>query len=386
VTARFCFALMAWLTVWPALSGGLPKLPRLDTRYYVIYSKLDKPALREASARLTAMAREYHRRTSAFSKTVKKRLPIYLFDGPEAYYAAGGLEGSAGVYTGKTVMGLYLRDRTDYLWSLLQHECWHQFCRESVGGRWPAWLNEGMAEYYAASMWTGDEFMTGLVPMDKLLRMKLALSSKALKRLDTLVAMDHQQWNEEISAVNYLQSWSLVHFLAHAEDGRYRKYMGRLIVEAARSKAGLDSFRRIFGARRREVEARWRKWWTELTPEAAAKRGAEVTVSTLTSFLGRGHMAGLRFKTIQDFAAALNEGKLLAALKSRSKLWLPESLLQRQLAAAGKYQDWSLVTVAGAPALRLGMGDTVLTGTFRNDPGSALLDVNVAESRPKPAP
>jgi len=97
-------------------------------------------------------------------------------------------------------------------------------------------------------------------------------------------------------------------------------------------------------------------------------------------------MAGLRFKTIQDFAAALNEGKLLAALKSRSKLWLPESLLQRQLAAAGKYQDWSLVTVAGAPALRLGMGDTVLTGTFRNDPGSALLDVNVAESRPKPAP
>lgn len=113
-------------------------LPRTPTRFYDIYSRLDEATLQEAAARLTAMAKDYHRRTSGFPRSVKAKLPIYLFDNAADYEAAGGLEGSHGIYLGEAAQAakpLWLPESllTQDLWVAERLKTW----RLDSPGRFP---------------------------------------------------------------------------------------------------------------------------------------------------------------------------------------------------------------------------------------------------------
>ncbi|HUT35764.1 MAG TPA: DUF1570 domain-containing protein [Planctomycetota bacterium] len=356
-------------------------LPKTATRFYDIYSKLDEATLREAGARLTAMAKDYHRRTSGFPRQVRSKLPIYLFDSMEAYLAAGGLKGSHGVYLGEAVLGVCTPGRPAALWDLLQHECWHQFARQSVGGRWPPWLNEGLAEYYSEALWTGDEFVTGVISPFRLARVQAAICAKKLKPLLRFVDMDQKTWNADVATENYDQAWSLVHFLAHGPNERYRDALVALIKAAAQSKPPLESFRGVFGRKANDLQGEWEQWCLSLKPDATRDRYLQAIVGTLTSFLARAHAQGLRFKSAADFLAAGRDGRLVKAAQASKALWLPASLLEANLKLAERLRTWTLDTGGASPVLRLrieGLG--TLTGSFDLQ-GSRSVDVNVRVTR-----
>ncbi|MFP4107400.1 MAG: hypothetical protein ACLFVU_15130, partial [Phycisphaerae bacterium] len=94
----------------------------IKTKYYVINSDLSDEAVLEAGVRMTIMAEEYHRRTKGFGGTIRKRLPFYLFSNKNDYYQAGGIQGSAGVYDGKSLKAIADRRYGDYVWQIVQHE------------------------------------------------------------------------------------------------------------------------------------------------------------------------------------------------------------------------------------------------------------------------
>ena len=73
-------------------------MKKYESRYYVIHTDLEPDAAREAYVRMDAMAEEYHRRTKGFGRTVRRKLPFYLFRSREDYYLAGGKIGSAGMF------------------------------------------------------------------------------------------------------------------------------------------------------------------------------------------------------------------------------------------------------------------------------------------------
>ena len=41
-----------------------------------------------------------------------------------------------------------------------------------IGGDIPIWVNEGLAEFFAQGLYTGDGFVTGVIPPSRLDRLK----------------------------------------------------------------------------------------------------------------------------------------------------------------------------------------------------------------------
>ena len=125
-------------------------LKRYEGRYYVINTDLAGDDLREADLRMTKMAEEYKKRTEGFSGTIGHKFPFFLFRDLDDYHAAGGMQGTAGVFNPNTdtLMAIAGEKTTAYTWSVIQHEGFHQFARTVIGGELPIWVNEGMAEYF----------------------------------------------------------------------------------------------------------------------------------------------------------------------------------------------------------------------------------------------
>src|SRR5687768_12812023 len=148
------------------------KLQAYESAYYTIYTDLPAEDAKEAAIRMTRIAEEYYERTKDFSGKINRRLPFYLFREMADYYEAGGLPGSGGVFNGRRLMAIAGAKPTPTTWMIVQHEGFHQFARAVIGGEIPVWANEGLADYFAVSVFTGDGMVSGVVPNWRLRRVQ----------------------------------------------------------------------------------------------------------------------------------------------------------------------------------------------------------------------
>ncbi len=312
-------------------------MPSYATRYYQIYTDLPRDDVREAAIRMTKMAEEYHDRTAGFSGSINQRLPFYLFRSANDYYAAGGIPGSAGVFTGSKLMAIAGEHVGAGTWHIIQHEGFHQFAAYVIRGNLPAWVNEGLAEYFGESIFTGDGFVTGVVPPERLSRLKDEMKGGRLKSIKDLMLLSHAQWNGEMSLANYDQAWSLVYFLAHGDGGKYQPAFVAFMKDIARgvpyAKAWLDRF-----GPADPLEARWKAYFTQLPPDTSADLIAQARVAVLTSFLARATAQKQRFESFTAFHEAAKSG----GLKISDADWLPQTLLEDTLRRLDPEAQWSL--------------------------------------------
>jgi len=375
VNMRYAIAIvMCGLLAMPqAARGKVPsavrkKLREYKTRYYTIYTDLDKDTVREAAARLTSMAREYQHRTRGFARKLSKRMPFYLFARREDYYAAGAKEGSSGMYTGEELMAVASGGASERLWHVVQHEGYHQYSGAVIRARVPVWVEEGLAEYFAEGLWTGDGLVTGVVPPLRLFVLKGMIREKQITPFEKMMTMTYSQWSSQLKMANYTQAWSMVHFLVHGEEGKYRDAFAGFINDAAKGYAWYRAFTRRFGDDKEAFERRYATWWFRLSPKATTDRHTVATVETLTSFLARAHLTGQRFTSADAFLQAARGG----SLRARDEHWLPPSLLARAAAKAAKLKGWSLEIVRKRPQLVLPRpegGKLVGTFTVESDGG-----------------
>jgi len=321
-------AASAWAQTKPA------DLRTYETRYYVIHTDLGRDVAREAELRLTRMAEEYRRRTSEFSGEIRKKLPFYLFKTEAAYRAAGGTPNTAGVYNPNTqTLMAFAGDDGPNLqtWHAVQHEGFHQFADQVIGKGLPIWANEGLAEYFAESIFTGDTFVPGIVPQFRLKRLRATIQKDGFMPLRELLGLSHAEWNKRISVTQYDHVWSLTHFLVHAEGGALQeKFVA--FLKAASGGAGNGFETHV--DRIETIEAKWRKYWTSLPDDPTADLYAEATLRTLTNFLARATARRQRFDSFETFiAAARSDG-----LKTTETDWLPPSLLKVAVARAAELQ------------------------------------------------
>lgn len=337
------------------------KLKAYKTKYYVIYTDLDVDTAREAAARMTAMAEEYHRRTKGFAGTIRKRLPFYLFSNAEDYHAAGAPGGSTGVYTGRRLMVVATKSRGEGVWRTVQHEGFHQFAHVVIRGSLPVWVNEGLAKYFGQGVWTGDGFVTGLISPGQLRRVKSQISAGKMLPLAEMLSMTRKKWNEKLDIRNYDQAWSLVHFLAHADDGKYREAFSDFINDISKGRAYKAAFMRRFGRDIGMFQARYTEWWATLPDNPTADLYTKAVVQTLTGYLARAYSQEQSFETAEEFFEAAREKKL----KYAREQWLPPTLLDRAVGQSAKLKEWSLGGAKGARELKLARPDgTVFVGTF----------------------
>ena len=350
-----------------------------DTRYYVVHTDLDSDRVREVDQRVTTMAEEYRRRTKGFAGKITKKLPFYLFSTREAYYAAGGRQGSAGLFDGRRLMAVAGQNSTGTTWRVIQHEGFHQFVRAVIGGDISIWVNEGLAEYFGEAIFTGDGYVTGVIPPRRLARLQKWINAGQAVSIAQMMQMTPRSWLENMTIVNYDQAWSMVHFLAHANDGKYEKALSAFLRQVSRGAKWEQAWARSFGAGTEKFEERWREYWRDMRADAAADLYAKAAVASLTSFYARAVAQKQTFGSWDEFRKAARDG----ALKHHPRDWLPPSLLHAALAASGQMGQWQ-VRKRPEPALVCVRPNGVrLTGTFkvargRVRPGSVKVSIRAA--------
>ncbi|HEY1628759.1 MAG TPA: DUF1570 domain-containing protein [Tepidisphaeraceae bacterium] len=318
--------ILACLLLSAATIAAIPiNLPAYTTPYYTIYTDLSKDDAREAAIRMTKMAEEYHDRTRGFSGAITQRMPFYLYKDPEEFYASGAPRGSAGYFDGQELVAM-AGDLGPRTWQVVQHEGFHQFAHQVIRGTLPIWLDEGLAEYFGEAVFTGDGFVSGVIPPWRLKRIRETLAAGKFKPIDEMMNLSHEQWNSELAVVNYDQGWSMVHFLAHGENGRYQRPFVAFMIELGRNQPWKRAWADTFGDTQ-GFEQHWRTYWSNLPDNPTADLYAKAETQTLTSFLARAVSQHEKFDSFDDFKTAAADGKLVA----NSDDWLPPGLLSEAL-------------------------------------------------------
>jgi hypothetical protein len=229
----------------------------------------------------------------------------------------------------------------------------------------------------------------GLISPHDLTRVKGMIKDNSLMPLDEMLAMSHKTWNSGLSSRNYLQAWSMVHFLVHGDNGKYQKALSSYIRDLSQSRSSTQAFRNRFGGNTKAFQASYVKWWNSLDDDPTADLYERAHVLTLTSYLARAHYARKKFATMQEFVTAAGDGtftKIMALIARRkSTIWLPESLLTRAIPDASELPSWTLLVDRRGTRLQFTRSDgTALIGSFTT--GSKLtVKVTAAKKAEKPA-
>ncbi|MCL2640369.1 MAG: DUF1570 domain-containing protein [Phycisphaerales bacterium] len=340
-----------------------------DTPYYKLSTNVDVATAREADLRMTRMFEEYRRRLSDFSVAPRLKLPFYLFADEPEYYAAGGMPGSAGVFIrssrGAMLMALARPGREASTWHTVQHEGFHQFAAMTINMRLPVWLNEGLAEYFGSGIFTGDNFIVGVIPPRRLEEVQEQIKKRKWKNFTAMTNMSHEAWNNQMDMdnSNYDQAWAMVHFLIHGEDGKYSPALVKYMMAMHKGATPQNAWTSTFGNPNDIAlfQEKCQKWWADLPENPTRETYFKALVSTTTSMLARHELQRRKIETIEELFAA----PALTDVKLSRDLWLPAKLID-DIERPAKRFEWKLERPRGKnPQLTCTVPQIgTITGTF----------------------
>jgi hypothetical protein len=355
-------------------------MKKYDTKYYVLYSDHDPDTVREAKVRLRAMAELYNKRTKGFGRSIKKRCPFYMFTRVSDYEASGGMRGSAGMYGGGVLRAIVTSRGS---WHVVRHEAWHQFMHMAVGGRVPIWINEGMAEYFGDGIWTGDELVTGTVDEGRRKRLVELINAKKLMPIEQMMKITSKQWSSKLDYRNYVQAWSMIYFLVHAEDGMYRDALSKCIKAISRGQKATTAWKKNFGSNTKGFAKKYEKYWLTLEEGTDQRARDKALLMQLCTLLHRAQVMGKKFDTMDEFVAFVDGGEFTMSPKKHKALWLPESLARTVVKdlkkATGK---WTLEQIHKKPAIVVTRNKTRRIATFT--PLKTKTKVKIRSEKVKP--
>lgn len=366
--------LVGWVAAAPRGSRPDPKgvggnLKKYDSPIYAVYTDVAEDDAREAVIRMNKMAIEYHERTKAlFAGQINQQLPFYLFSNEVDYLNASQMPGSAGVFMGDALMARAIRTPDGRIgmgtWHVTQHEGFHQFVSAVIRGGIPTWVNEGLAEYFGEGIFTGDGMVTGIVSTGRMKRVQKEIEEGRFVSIKEMMLMTHAQWNARLEITHYDQAWSMVHFLATAEKGKYQDAFARFLQLIGKGsqweKAWVAAFGSVEG-----FEQKWKDYWLKMPENPTLDLYAKASVATLTSFMGRAWSQKDTFDKYEEFIR-----KEAKDLKAAPADWLPPALYaeMKELAEQlkGRGCEFSLIRAKGPiPQMLCIMADgTKITGTF----------------------
>jgi hypothetical protein len=371
----------------PAAAQGVAEPAGMKTYpspYYIVHSDLDQDRVNEALLRMTRMAEEYHERTKEFSGVIRTKFPFFLFKRAEDYYAAGAPLGSAGVFMVRgndaRLMAIAGDDTGKSIWHVVQHEGFHQFAHAVIGGELPVWLNEGLAEYFGEGLYTGDGFVTGVLPPNRVKRIQAEITGKRFRSIEKMMLMSNQAWNMQLDITNYDMAWSMAHFLAQGDDGKYQAAFAGFVRDIGARKTWDRAWEARFGSAE-GFEKQWSAWWLALDADTATKDlYVKAAVATLTSFIGRAAAEKQTFDNWDEFLRNVKAG----AVKVPKDDWLPPGLLASAaewVGHVGKDVKFEIGRDPKTPQVAAVLGDgTKVVGVFnsriKSGPGKVTLTID----------
>jgi tetratricopeptide (TPR) repeat protein len=251
-----------------------------STPHYVVSTDVDQKLADKAAAEMERIYKEYAAKFRFKGDEQKRRFNVRIFSSKEGFseyssQTTGQIhEKSLGYYT-PTYKELVLWHESDMesLIDVLYHEGFHQFLDYFIADA-PVWFNEGLAQYFETAKWTGDGFKIGRSNPNKLEFLQRMIEARAYVPFKKLLRMTHPEFMSQDPApiegatmvnVHYTQSWAFVHFLIHANDGKY-KWVIRDFYQALKAgKKPDEAFEEVFGAAKfARIEEAWTDYARDL--------------------------------------------------------------------------------------------------------------------------
>ena len=150
--------------------------------------------------------------------------------------------------------------------------------------------------------------------------------------------MKPAQWNLGLKRTDYDQGWSMVHYLVHAENGKFQESFANYVNDIAAGKPWSFAFTRYFGQKTEDFQERYSNWWLSLKENPSREKYEKAVVKTLLSFLGRLVTEGNCYENYEEFQNAAKN----PALQLPEDKFLPPELLLEALEESVGLGDWSL--------------------------------------------
>ncbi|MEM6551571.1 MAG: DUF1570 domain-containing protein [Planctomycetota bacterium] len=296
--------LVAGLTT-PTAAAQPVDLRTVNSRAYTIHTNLSNAELKPYAQHMDQVYAAFSRRFADFRARTKSQPDLYLFATQRDYVrhmatlginaqASGGMffwrgsESGLATYTDDVPM--------DFTLETLQHEGFHQFAFSHIGPDLPLWVNEGLAVYFEQAIMVRGKLKLGVAEPRRIQIMRDAINNNQAMRFDDLINITSEQWRNNMLSghphgrLQYTQSWSVVHFLIHGDNGRYRKAFQRYLSLISSGRTSRTAFAEAFGT---TDTAGFARRWRDYTLE-------ELEPDPLTTAVGRLHFLGAGLQLLQE--------------------------------------------------------------------------------------
>src|SRR5207253_2218666 len=112
-------------------------------------------------------------------------------------------------------------------------------------------------------VWTGDGFVTDLIPPSRLRHVRKGIVAD-FKPFRDFIALDHKTWNQDLQETNYDQAWSMIHFLANADNGKYQAPFLEFMKQVSKGVDGQTAWQNVFGKDTAAFQQRFAQWWAAM--------------------------------------------------------------------------------------------------------------------------
>ncbi|MBL9140559.1 MAG: DUF1570 domain-containing protein [Phycisphaerae bacterium] len=308
---------------WDRTQPGKGRKPP-KSQYYTVRSDLPAEEAQKWAKHLDIMYEEFTRRLvqgGGLRRRTPEVLNVMIFAREQDYLSTlrtqFGLNamGSGGMFF-VTPRGGGLAFFTENLPNqriahVAQHEGFHQFAHAFFGNDLPLWLNEGLAEFFGECVVEGNTVIIGQASPQVLEVVRQAAAEGKHLPFLVLLQMDDELWNMMVrtgnAALQYQQSWSIVHFLVYGDNGKYQAAFQRMLQMVNAGTRPFTALRNAFGlatdADVRDFEAKW------LEHAKAAKPSSYVSARARLEFLSEGLRfvwgRGQRPQTVADLRKAM---------------------------------------------------------------------------------
>ncbi|MCO5169373.1 MAG: DUF1570 domain-containing protein [Planctomycetes bacterium] len=240
-----------------------------ETRHYIVWTNADQ-AMADEIGRHAELIRKLYEKIFPRPPRAKRKFPIVVFATREEYHRNGGPPGAGGHFDPAfKQLFLFRYEKMSDTLLVLYHEGFHQFLDSILDVHAPQWFNEGLADFFGPSEYykeRNDEGMRIKTNPWRLRTVQTLIRQDRATDFEKLMTMSQQEMYEPRAAGNhYAQAWSMVYFLAQADDGAYFGYLRDYFQALRRGKNIREAYQAAFGkADMAAMQARWREYVLQL--------------------------------------------------------------------------------------------------------------------------
>lgn len=312
---------------WDRTEPGRSGLTK--SRFYRIRSDLSAADTRAYGQHLDLIYAEYKKRLGGLEQRTPEVLDVLMFATQQDYiatlrehYGINGT-GSGGMFfvspKGAALAFWVENLPKSRVHHVIQHEGFHQFANSRFGNDLPPWVNEGVAEFFGESAVVDGTVIVGQTNERTIKTLRDAIGAGKQIHFRDMITMDGERWNANVrtgnAALQYMQAWSMVHFLVYGEGGRYQKQFEAYLGYINRGSTNYDAFVKAFGTSDIDsFEARW------IEHAKTARPSAFLTALERAQFLAEGMKVlagkGIVPTSMDDLQVKLREAKFTSEVFS----------------------------------------------------------------------